>query len=290
MKEVIFFHQPFSNGSRMVLLLTMSRQGDSAVYMMDALREQGVVSAVLVQRHGAYMTGHVKARLLAEGVPPQDVEIILLARNYARREPDCMWPLTRVAAEECDNQGSRFAMAGMRPVEIIGSNNGRGPHTGQCISEGFSRMTDGIWIPFRCDAAVDYPVYDYDRVYDVLWTSPDFFVGEWLNGKQPDLVPGETPEKFERRVMSFIHDLLQKDGLRVVTTHFEIITLVHALCVAKQKRGEIDETWTPVKNGGVVIWKKADGVVMACDYTPDYDLVGKPVEVNMSLAFGYLEW
>ncbi|KKW42243.1 MAG: hypothetical protein UY92_C0009G0047 [Candidatus Magasanikbacteria bacterium GW2011_GWA2_56_11] len=228
-------------------------------------------SAVLVQRHGSYMTGHVRARC-----PDGHV---LAARNYARLEPDCMWPLAFEAIQECHAQAAMLAAAGMKVEEVIGSHQGRGPHTGQCLSEGYARATGGTWLPFRCDAAFDYPVYDYDQALAALRTVGDPMVAEWLNGKRPGLIVGETPASFERRIMSALEGLMAESGSRIVTSHFEIVTLVRALTVAGERLGSVDEGWFPVKNGGVILWRESATSQSwhAAEYGPDYTLRGVAV-------------
>jgi hypothetical protein len=197
--------------------------------------------AVLIQRHGAYLTGHIAARL-GKGNE-------LYAANYSRKEPDCVWPLTIGAIQECHVQGKMLVEAGVQLAEIVGSHQARGPETGMRVDEGIA-LVGGQFSPFRCDAGVDYPVYDYEECLRALNEVGDPMVAEWLNGKRPDLIPGETPDSFLERVMTFLAGLVKQGGHKLVTTHFEILTLVHALCVDGVELGQVSETWFPVKKRG----------------------------------------
>ena len=235
----------------------------------------------MVQRHGTYMTGHALARMAGDNAE-------LLARNYARLEPPGMWPLTFDAVVECHNQARALHGAGVVPTGILGSPNGRGHHTGQALSEGFAGASGGDWLPFECADALDYPVYNYDRVLEVLRQGHgDSMAASWLNGRAPELVANLQPREFRRTVMCFLCERLtirSPQPLEILTTHFENVLLVHSLCVDGNDLGSVDEAWVPPKNGGVLLYTE-HGILLACDYASDYDVVGKPVVVNQAIAF-----
>lgn len=239
--------------------------------VMEVLKK--AEKAVLVERHGAYFIGPLIARLVSEGVDPKEAELVALARNYAELEPRCFFALSGKGVETSKKQGRLLAEAGVEITEVIGSHQGRGPDTGLFICEGGHEVT-GKWWPFRCHQAIDYPIYEYSEVLRALHKDGDFFVAQWLNGEGwSRLITSDTPRSFKGRVVGFIEDLLERGGRYILTTHFEILVLVHSLFVNKRDLGAVQESWIPTKNGGVIIWKESDSELKARDYSPDLALI-----------------
>ncbi|MBU1178218.1 hypothetical protein KJ903_03275 [Patescibacteria group bacterium] len=234
-------------------------------------------NVIMVERHGDYFMGPLIARLLAEGVPAKQVQMIAYARNYSRLEPDCMFALNSTGVRISREQGAALAKAGVEIAEIIGSHQARGPDTGLFICEGYHEES-GKWPPFRCHAAIDYPQYEYEVIHRALCEVGDPFLAQWLNGdpRWQRVVISDTPQSFKGRVLGFIEDLFRLGGgTRILTSHFEIVTLVHGLLVEGKQLGEFDESWAPTKNGGVILWYEwATGMkIHARDYRPDLTLV-----------------
>lgn len=239
--------------------------------VMEILQEQE--TAVLVERHGPYFMGPLVARLLAEGVPDDQVEMIAYARNLAREEPDCMFALNSEGIRISREQGRMLAEAGIEITEVIGSHQARGPDTGLFICEGYHDQSDN-WPPLRCHPAIDYPVYEYEVVLQALREEGEKFVGQWLNGdsRWQRLITSDTPRSFNGRVTGFIEDLLERGGRFVLASHYEITVLVHATYVNGTDLGQIDEGWAPEKSGGIIIWLE-DGKIQARDYTPEFEII-----------------
>lgn len=222
-------------------------------------------SIVMVHRHASYLMGPLLARC------PDEMEAY--ARNYAELEHPTMFLLDKAGIELSWQQGWTFAEAGVEIVEIIGSEQGRGPDTGLRLSEGY-HMASGRWVPFRCHRMANYPVYEYEVVLRCLREVGDAFVAQWLNGKHPGLVRSDTPKIFQGRVIGLVQELLASPGLKVVATHFELALLAHNVYVEHigVGIGTIREDWFPTKSGGVLIMEE-DGDAQAFDYTPDLTIV-----------------
>ena len=240
--------------------------------VIDVIRRYKDV--VLVERHGEYFMGPLIARLLAEGVPQDQAEMIAYARNYGRLEPDCMFALNSEGIRISKAQGKLLAEAGIE-IEVIGSHQARGPDTGLFICEGYHEAS-GNWPPFHCHAAIDYPVYEYEVVHRALCEVGEACVAQWLNGDRWEgLITSDTPFSLKNRVIRFIERLFLLDGVRILTTHFEIVTLVHGLLVEGKQLGRLDDSWRPDKNGGVVLWRDSNEgpQIQALDYAPDLTLI-----------------
>jgi len=227
------------------------------------------ISIVLFERHVSYLMEHLLARCPDKA--------IAYALNYSASEHPSMFLLDRKGIEHAWRQGEMLALSGLKIAEIIGSEQGRGPETGIRIAESYSEKT-GSWVPFRCHPAVNYPVYNYPTLLNYLRETDeddwDPMVAEWLNSKHPNLIYSDTPETFKGRVMGFLESLLRKDGLRIVTSHFENALLVHSLLVAGVDLGNIPEDWVPTKGGGVLIIKDLrNGKQQTFDYDPNYVIV-----------------
>ncbi len=162
---------------------------------------------------------------------------------------------------------------GLAIAEIVSSHQGRGPHTGICLSEGYM-SAGGQPIPVRPVKAADYPVYNYHKVLACLRDKArgDRFVGDWLNGRNPDLILSDTPAGFEERVLGLVDGLIAQPGVRIVATHFELVKLVHGLYVEDSKLGEIGDQWLPTKSGGILLVPGLDGLV-GYEYRPDLTIV-----------------
>ncbi|NQV13184.1 MAG: hypothetical protein HQ530_02675 [Parcubacteria group bacterium] len=247
---------------------------------MDVIKRHKDV--VMVERHGAYFMGPLIARLLAEGVPADQAEMLAYARNYGRLEPDCMFALDSTGIKISKKQGRLLAEAEI-PIEVIGSRQARGPDTGLFICEGYQE-TSGNWPPFKCHAAIDYPTYEYEVVHQALCEVGEACVAQWLNYQRPSLITSDKPASFKGRILGFIEDLFRLgSGTRILTTHFEAVTLLHGLLVEGKQLGELDDNWAPDKNSGVILWYEAEDTdppsppaekkLMALDYRPDLTLV-----------------
>lgn len=223
-------------------------------------------SVVLVERHFSYLMSPLIARCPDEAVA--------FARNLAELEPPVMFLLDRKGLEGAWQQGRVLAETKIAITEIIGSHQGRGPDTGLRICEAHSEITRQP-MPFRCHSAVNYPIYEYEPVLKCLreMDNPDPMVAQWLNGQRPELIRSDTPSSFKGRVMGFLDDLLQQPGLRIITTHFEIVTLVHGLLIEGINLGSFPEDWAPKKGGGVIIIRKSNGEQIAYDYNPDLTII-----------------
>ena len=237
--------------------------------VMDVIRQNQNASIVLVERHESYLMGPLLARV------PNKLEAT--ARNYAELEHPSTFLLDFEGINRAHKQGCRLAREGIKVEEIIGSEQGRGPDTGLRISEGYFMKT-GEWIPFRCDPAINYMVYNYGPVLRLLRTVGDPFVAHWLNGEYDEwdvpVVRSETRYEFKKRVMRFIETLLYEPGVRIITTHFEILTLVHALKVEGKRLGLIRGDWLPEKGGGVIIVRRHnDGTEEALVYDRNLNIV-----------------
>ena len=73
-------------------------------------------------------------------------------------------------------------------------------------------------------------------------------------------------------------------SLEILTTHFENVLLVHSLCVDGNDLGSVDEAWFRRRMEECCSYTE-HGILLACDYASDYDVVGKPVVVNQAIAF-----
>lgn len=242
--------------------------------VMDVI--QKYENVVLVERHGEYFMGPLIARLLAEGVPPDQVEMIAYARNYARLEPDCMFALNDEGIRISREQGRLLAEAGIEIAEVIGSHQARGPDTGLFVCEGYHNQS-GKWPPFRCHPAIDYPRYEYEVIHRALCETGEAFVAQWLNydPRWQCVTTSDTPRSFRGRVLGFIEDIFELGGVRILTSHFEIVTLVHGYMVDGRQLRDFDDSWRPIKNGGVILWNDpAIGPeLQTLDYNPDLTLI-----------------
>ena len=235
--------------------------------IFDLIRTKPTAAVLLVHRHASYLMGPVRARYA------NDAEAY--TANYAEKEPPCLFLVDEPGIQRSRQQGRQFAEAGITIAEIVASHQGRGHDTAMRLSEGHFQAPSR-WVPVRCDVRADYPRYHHDPLLECL-SDPsvgDRFVAEWLNGKRSTLVRSDTPEGFEERTMSVVNELLSAPGVRVMSCHFENVTLVHGLIVDGRDLGTIREDWFPTKSGGVVIVRQPDGSQDAFDYTPDLTLMG----------------
>lgn len=223
------------------------------------------VSGLVLMRHGDYVTTPLLARVLGN-------KNELFAQVYSRRMPDVMFPLNEKGVKTSLKQGEMLASAGVKLIEVFGSESTRGAHTGLCVAEGYI-FSGGGDVPFFTNPGLNYPIYDYHFVRSLLETVGDPFVAQWLNGLHEGLVPGETPITFQERIMDCVSSLLSRPGVRVACSHFEIITLVHGLMVEGRSLGNLDDKWAPTKNGGVLLWKDESGKIEARDFMPDFQLL-----------------
>lgn len=141
-------------------------------------------------------------------------------------------------------------------------------------------METGKWIPVKIHPAMNYMKYNYEIILPVLREVGDPFAAQWMNGQHEGLARSDTPGSFKGRVLGFLGDLLKKPGVQIVTTHFEIVALVHGIKVEGRDLGTIREDWAPKKGGGVIIIRRPDGHEKVFDYAPDLSIM-PPVE-----AFG----
>ena len=263
---------------------TVSQKKENIVKtVMDVL--QTCSTAVLVERHGSYLMGPVLARCANINV--------VLARNHARLEAESTFVLDSLGIAASKKQGSMLAEADIKIAEVVGSTNARGAGTGLYICEGYHDLS-GKWVPFRCHEALNYPRYEYEDALELLQKNGDAFVAQWFNGDHADVVVDDTPDSFKGRTLGFVCDMLRAGGIRILTTHFEAAMLIHALFVAVSDLGSFDEAWTPTKDGGVIIWIDPDDsdekkeVIKACDYGPDFQLVGAP-SLSSEMIIGYTQ-
>lgn len=231
--------------------------------VMDVVLGNPDASIVMFKRHYSYLMGPIMNQCPDENSA--------YAGNYSEKKPSVLFLCDKAGCEMGWKHGRMLAHAGIEPVEIIGSHQGRGPHTGLLISEGYQEAT-GKWLSVRCHQAVDYPVYNFEPVKRCLDEIGDPFVAQWLNGDHKDLVKTDTPHSFKGRVTGFITDMLEEPGFRIITTHFELVTLVHALYVEGKDLGEVPEDWAPQKGGGVLIVKNGDDI-QAYDYDNNLNIV-----------------
>lgn len=217
-------------------------------------------AVVLVHRHFDYVTKHVMAWV-------KDSKKVT-ALNYSEKLPPCIFPLSKKGCEHGWRQGKQFAEAGIEPAEIIGSFQGRGPESGVRIMEGYEEVT-GKAISMDCDMAANWPVYNYDEAVEGV---TDEHPAQWMNGQCDNLII-PAPESFKSRVTGLISELLGKGGVRIITTHFEICVLTHALYIEGKDLGSISETYAPQKGGGILIVRHEDGTTESYDYDADLNLL-----------------
>jgi hypothetical protein len=232
--------------------------------VMDMIQGNQEASVVLVQRHEEYLMEPLLARC------PDEIDAY--SRNYAQLEHPSMFLLTFQGIQRTHEQGRALARAGIQVERVTGSEQGRGPDTGLRICEGF-HVESGAWIPFYTTPAVNMPAYAYQPMYDGLKTIGDPVVMQWMNGQHADLALTDTPKAFRARVMGFVDEELTKPGVRIITTHFEIVTLVHAIKVDHRDLGAVREDWSPKKGGGIIIIRQPDGSEEAYVYAPDLSIV-----------------
>ncbi|MBI2637218.1 MAG: hypothetical protein HYW81_03440 [Parcubacteria group bacterium] len=232
--------------------------------VMDVIQENPGASVVLVQRHEDYLMEPLLARC------PDQIEAY--SRNYAQLEHPSMFLLTFEGIKRTHEQGRKLAQAGIQVEKVIGSEQGRGPDTGLRICEGYA-MECGTWIPFTTNSAMNMTKYEYQPMYDGLKTIGDPVVMQWMNGQHQDMTRADTPESFKARVMGFVNEQLAKPGVCIITTHFEIVTLVHAIKVEHRDLGTVREDWSPKKGGGVITVHKPDESEEAFVYSPDFSIV-----------------
>ncbi len=230
----------------------------------DIVKENPNTPIVMVQRHFTYLTGHVDVW--------QESVNLSYARNLSDITPSVMFLCDKEGINLGWEQGKKYANAGIEISEIITSHQGRGPDSGIRIAEGIFEKT-GNWIPVKPHKMADYPNYAFNSVYECLEKDAlDESVVEWLNGKRKELVASDTPKSFLGRVTGLVEDLLEKPGLRIISTHYELTLLAHCVYVEKKKLGEIPQGWSPVKGGGVLLVKKGEKLE-AYDYDPNLCIV-----------------
>lgn len=230
-------------------------------------------NVVLIQRHGQYFLQPLMARLVKEGVDPGEAEMVALARNYSRVEHPSTFALNSAGIETSRKQGKMLAEAGIEIDMVYGSTQGRGPDTGLFICEGYCDVC-ATWLPFETIPKLDYPVYDYELLLQAFKAKEDKqMVGEWLNGKRSNLITSKSPEGFKSRIKDLVEKLLKEGGKSILTTHYEILVLAHALFVDQIDLGRVSEAWQPEKSGGVVVWIDDEDQIQGRDYDPVLKLI-----------------
>jgi hypothetical protein len=230
--------------------------------IMAVIAENSGKAMVMVQRHYSYLSGPVAARYNNDAN-------LTMAVNISHQELPALFALDKEGVMNGWKHGELIAESGIKIEEIVGSCQGRGPESGLRISEGFHEA-EGSWLPVSCDAAANWPTYSFDYIKDSML---DSYPAEWMNGQHPDLITSDTPESFKARVVGLIDQLLDKGGVRMITSHFEIIALTHSLYVEGKDLGSINEKFAPQKGGGVLVVRHEDGTVAAYDYDAGYNVL-----------------
>ncbi len=234
----------------------------------------GLMSAVVIFRHGSYVKGPVRAKY------PDDESFI--AANYSEREDPSLFVLDDSGIARAREQGGKFATAGIEPRMIFTTNQGRGPDTAIRFSEGFHGVSDQ-WLPVTYVPATRYPTYDHDMLLGWLRENgiKDRFVPEWFNGKIPGLISSDTPRSLVGRFNGFIEDQLRLCGVAIVASHFELVLLAHNTWVKGKEIGEFDENWFPSTNAGVLIAQRHEGKFIAADFDSSLEMVEEPRMIRL---------
>lgn len=236
--------------------------------ILAVIAENEGKSMVMVQRHYSYLSGPVAVRYNGDAN-------LTMAVNISHQELPTLFALDKEGVMKGWTHGEMLHQAGIVIEEIVGSCQGRGPESGLRISEGYCEEEFRVankkaWLPVSCDAAANWPTYNFEYIKDSML---DSYPAEWMNGRHSDLITSDSPQSFKARVVGLIDRLLDKGGLRMITSHFEIIALTHSLYVEGRDLGNINEVFAPEKGGGVLVIRNEDGTTSAYDYDAKYNVL-----------------
>jgi broad specificity phosphatase PhoE len=223
---------------------------------------KNAAAAVVVHRHYVYTSEHALANVSGD-------KKLLTALNYSETLAPSLFPLSKKGIEHGWSHGRMLAEAGIKIRQMIGSCQGRGTETAVRIAEGYHEVA-GEWIPTESRRTANWPTYRLDVAGHGVG---DDYPAQWLNGKRPSLVGGDTPQSFKARVTGLIGELLEKGGINIIATHYEIAVLTHALYVEGEDLGTVPESYSPQNGGGVLIVKNEDGSLVAYDYGGDLNII-----------------